>query len=198
MIDGGTSSMCSTSRSAIRNCIEMLDVGGHFFAHTMANNFMGHGFYQFSPGLFYRVFCAGERLSGVHRIGGLRIARRRGRMVQGGRPEGESASASSISTGGRPICLVHAERVADVPMFAAAPQQADYAARWSRNEARPNADAQAACATACIGWAKSHNEMFLRYPPGPLYDLALSALVRGLPKRRLRRRRSTPLPTLQP
>lgn len=34
----------------------MLAVGGHFLAIVPCNNFLGHGFYQFSPELFYRVF----------------------------------------------------------------------------------------------------------------------------------------------
>jgi len=55
VIDGGTLEHVFNFPMAIRNCMQMLDVGGHFFVHTMANNFMGHGFYQFSPELFYRV-----------------------------------------------------------------------------------------------------------------------------------------------
>src|SRR5471030_3210286 len=56
VIDGGTLEHVFNFPVAIQNCMEMLKVGGHFFTHTMANNFMGHGFYQFSPELFYRVF----------------------------------------------------------------------------------------------------------------------------------------------
>ena len=46
-------------------------------------------------------------------------------------------------------------------------------------------------------WAKAHNDFYLRYSPGPLYDLALSMLVRGLPRRGFRRRQFTPLRTLR-
>ena len=46
-------------------------------------------------------------------------------------------------------------------------------------------------------WAKAHNDFFLRYSPGPLYDLALSTLVRGLPRRGFRRRQFTPLRSLR-
>ena len=40
---------------AIRNCMEMVSVGGHLMLITPANNFFGHGFYQFSPELFYSL-----------------------------------------------------------------------------------------------------------------------------------------------
>jgi hypothetical protein len=37
--------------------MDLLKVGGTFVASTPANYFMGHGFYQFSPELFFRLFC---------------------------------------------------------------------------------------------------------------------------------------------
>jgi hypothetical protein len=47
-------------------------------------------------------------------------------------------------------------------------------------------------------WAKAHNDFFLRYSPGPLYDLALSMLVRGLPRRGFQRRQFKPRRSLRP
>tara|TARA_R110002072_G_scaffold51679_7_gene138511 strand:- start:550 stop:1044 length:495 start_codon:yes stop_codon:yes gene_type:complete len=37
--------------------MELTQVGGHFMGIYPCNNFFGHGFYQFSSELFYRVFC---------------------------------------------------------------------------------------------------------------------------------------------
>ncbi len=37
--------------------MEMLKAGGYFIQVSNCNNFMGHGFWQFSPELMYRVFC---------------------------------------------------------------------------------------------------------------------------------------------
>ena len=91
---------------------------------------------------------------------------------------------------------MHAERVADVPIFAAAPQQPDYSAHWSRNTV-PFYGSQGLRGRV-HRWAKAHNDFFLRYSPGPLYDLALSMLVRGLPKRGFRRRQFTPHRSLRP
>ena len=42
---------------AIRNLMRMAKVGGQVFLTTPANNFCGHGFYQFSPELAYRIFA---------------------------------------------------------------------------------------------------------------------------------------------
>jgi hypothetical protein len=56
VVDGGSLEHIFNFPVAIRNCMEMVRVGGHFLAISPANNFMGHGFYQFSPELFYNVF----------------------------------------------------------------------------------------------------------------------------------------------
>ena len=36
----------------------MATVQDHFVRITPANNFFGHGFYQFTPELFFRIFSA--------------------------------------------------------------------------------------------------------------------------------------------
>jgi hypothetical protein len=38
---------------ALKNTVDMIEVGGHLLVITPANNMMGHGFYQFSPELYY-------------------------------------------------------------------------------------------------------------------------------------------------
>ena len=160
VIDGGTLEHVFNFPVAIKNCMQMLDVGGHFFAHTMANNFMGHGFYQFSPELFYRVFspengflaCTASWCSSSASAGrdGTR------------RPTRTSINERVELINGRPTYLfVHAERVADVPMFAAAPQQADYAAHWSRN-AKPQLWGAQGLRGRVHRSAKAHNDFFLR------------------------------------
>jgi hypothetical protein len=44
--------------AALKNTIDMIEVGGHLLTITPANNFMGHGFYQFSPELYYGFLSA--------------------------------------------------------------------------------------------------------------------------------------------
>jgi SAM-dependent methyltransferase len=42
--------------TAWRNCIDLCRVGGHIFHALPANNLAGHGFYQFSPELFFNLY----------------------------------------------------------------------------------------------------------------------------------------------
>ncbi len=41
---------------AWRNCVALCGVGGHLFHSLPANNLSGHGFYQFSPELFFNLY----------------------------------------------------------------------------------------------------------------------------------------------
>ncbi|NEO22739.1 hypothetical protein [Moorena sp. SIO4A5] len=41
---------------ALKNCMDMVNVGGNFMSITPCNNFTGHGFYQFSPEILFRCF----------------------------------------------------------------------------------------------------------------------------------------------
>src|SRR5690349_25140819 len=42
---------------ALRNCMEAVSQGGRLMVLTIANGHLGHGFYQFSPELFYRALA---------------------------------------------------------------------------------------------------------------------------------------------
>lgn len=42
--------------TAWRNCVDLCRVGGHVFHALPANNLSGHGFYQFSPELFFNLY----------------------------------------------------------------------------------------------------------------------------------------------
>ena len=178
---------------AIQNCMEMLEVGGHFITHTMANNFMGHGFYQFSPELFYRVFSP-ENGFRMHRAVMCESRIGKPRWYEAADPQ-QVGERVELINGRQTYLLVHAERVADVPIFSKPPQQTDYSALWRQGVA-PTYDSNGLRARI-HKWAKSHNELFLRYSPGFLYDLALSTIVRGVPRRGFRRRQFVPLRNLR-
>lgn len=55
VIDGGSLEHIFNFPVAIKNCMDMVGENGHFISITPSNNNFGHGFYQFSPELFYRV-----------------------------------------------------------------------------------------------------------------------------------------------
>jgi hypothetical protein len=193
VIDGGTLEHIFNFPTAIRNCMEMLQVGGHFFSHTMANNFMGHGFYQFSPELFYRVFSR-ENGFQVHRAVVFEQAIGSPKWYEAADPK-DIGERVELINGRQTYLMVHAERIADVPIFKTPPQQADYSTLWSQNA--PPRYGSVGLRAHIHQWAKSHNEFFLKHTPGFLYDLALSALVRGLPRRGFRSRQFAPLRSLR-
>ena len=56
VIDGGSLEHVFDFPRAIRNVMEMVRLDGWFLGITPANNFMGHGVYQFSPEVFFRLF----------------------------------------------------------------------------------------------------------------------------------------------
>jgi hypothetical protein len=113
---------------AIQNCMDLAEVGGQILCCTVANNFCGHGFYQFSPELFYRVF---------HPTNGFQIERM---IVCDAFYESEwytvcdpeVARGRVEIVGPYPVMLlVQARKTAAVPLFRTPPQQSDYAAAWS-------------------------------------------------------------------
>jgi hypothetical protein len=57
IIDGGALEHIFNFPIAIENCMQIIKVGGHYLGFSPTNNFMGHGFYQFSPELYFRIFC---------------------------------------------------------------------------------------------------------------------------------------------
>jgi SAM-dependent methyltransferase len=58
IFDGGTIEHIFNIPQLFENIINLLEIGGIFCSVTVNNNFSGHGFYQFSPELFYRIFRA--------------------------------------------------------------------------------------------------------------------------------------------
>lgn len=56
VIDGGTLEHVFHIPNALASIAHLLKVGGTFISMTTANNWLGHGFYQFSPELMFR-FC---------------------------------------------------------------------------------------------------------------------------------------------
>src|SRR5262249_20214678 len=57
LIDGGTLEHVFNFPVALANCMRMVREGGRLFIFTPANNQLGHGFYQFSPELFFRTLA---------------------------------------------------------------------------------------------------------------------------------------------
>jgi hypothetical protein len=131
VFDGGTLEHVFNFPQALRNCMEMLTVGGTFIQHTPANNFMGHGFYQFSPELFYRVFGESNGFEVVAVL--LQESVRGGRWYAVADPADLGKRVQLTNRLPTIMCTI-ARRVARVPVLQSTPQQTDYAAGWKKTD----------------------------------------------------------------
>lgn len=131
VFDGGSLEHVFNFPTAIKNCMEMVQVGGYYLAITPANNFMGHGFYQFSPELFYSIFNAGNGYELVRIIAFEDRPNSEWYSVK----SPESVKGRVTLTNSRPIYLfVIAKRTEDIVPFQSTPQQSDYVTAWNSKE----------------------------------------------------------------
>lgn len=138
VLDAGTLEHVFNFPVAIASCMKMLRVGGRFFALTPANNHCGHGFYQFSPELFCRVFSAVngfelEHLLAIeHPFPGIELSRRR--TVYAVRDPAQVGERVGL-VNGRPVYLfVQAVKRTAVEPLTESPQQSDYARAWTTSD----------------------------------------------------------------
>jgi len=136
--DGGTLEHVFNFPIALMNCMEMLRPGGRLFIHTGTNNWCGHGFYQFSPELFFRALSPEngfemERMI-AHRVGPY------GPWYEVADPSEVRSRVEVLSF--TPLqLLVRAHRIKAIPVFAMLPQQSDYTSRWVEGAGGVAADA---------------------------------------------------------
>jgi SAM-dependent methyltransferase len=130
VLDGGTLEHIFNFPAALRNCLELVSVGGHFITTGIpADSLMGHGFYQFSPELFFRVFNA-ENGFVLRKIVLYKENRKDASFYEVRDPSKVRKRVQLTST--EPVAIaVLAQRTAALPILARAPQQSDYAAIWN-------------------------------------------------------------------
>ncbi|MBV9344128.1 MAG: hypothetical protein JOZ03_03970, partial [Gammaproteobacteria bacterium] len=187
VFDGGAIEHVFNFPVAISNLMRMLKVGGHLFMATPANNFLGHGFYQFSPELMFRVFTAENGFE----IGSVQLveARYPSPELTRNRLAYQVADPAQVHTrvgllSKRPVLmLVHARKLAERTLFERAPLQSDYVSEWAAaRDAQPAQPAPASWRSrvavllpqplrvALQGWSQRRhysfaNERFFRRVP---------------------------------
>jgi len=135
VVDGGTLEHVFNVPQAFRNCMEMLQVGGFFVSSGPCNNQMGHGFWQFSPELPYRIFCP---INGFETVAVFVQEASVNFWKEGNGPfylvrDPAELGARVELRNSRPTFLhVIARKTADQAVFSTAPQQSDYRAVWDR------------------------------------------------------------------
>lgn len=142
VLDGGTLEHVFNFPVALANCMRLVRENGRLFLFTPANNYCGHGFYQFSPELFFRVFRPEngfelERLeavvdtAGFSRVLGVKyafpITGRRYAVSDPDRVGERVLLVNRLPT----LLFVQARRVRVVEPLCQPPQQSDYVRQWA-------------------------------------------------------------------
>jgi hypothetical protein len=131
--DGGTLEHVFNFPQAIKNCMETVKVGGRLQVETPCNNCFGHGFYQFSPDLYYRVLSPDngfevERVVVFEQYDGSQ-------WYEVPDPWKVKSRIELVSKSVPIMMIVRARRTAAVPIFEKTPQQSDYVAAWTDGSA---------------------------------------------------------------
>jgi hypothetical protein len=129
VLDGGCLEHVFNFPVALKSCMEMVSIGGHYLGITPANNFFGHGFYQFSPELFFSAFTAenGFEIRKVLTYEDTPYAR--WYAVRDPKALGGRVTLTNVT---QLYLLVIARRTHKVEIFARPPQQSDYVTLWNR------------------------------------------------------------------
>jgi hypothetical protein len=135
IIEGGSSEHIFNVPTMFANLANMLKVGGTIFVITPANNMMGHGFYQFSPELMFRVFSEvnGFALQNVllyeARYPAMELTKNY-TVYEVVDPDRVGQRVNLLNK--KPVMMmVEAKKIRDEQMFATPPFQSDYVALWS-------------------------------------------------------------------
>lgn len=129
VIDGGTLEHVFNFPAAIKNCMNVLKTGGHYIGISPANNQMGHGFYQFSPELYFRVFSEEN---------GFKIKKMLINTSLGSETswyevaDPKTVNSRVMLVNNFPVSLmIISEKIAEKEVFETTPQQLDYTNTWN-------------------------------------------------------------------
>jgi hypothetical protein len=131
VFDGGTLEHVFNMPTALKNAMQMLKPMGRFVSVTVPNNWCGHGFYQFSPELFFRACSPANGFSIVE----MYFADLEGRHFHQVIDPAAAGERVQLWTSEPVFLLVHARRDAVRDVFASAPQQSDYVTDWAAGRA---------------------------------------------------------------
>jgi len=134
VIDGGSLEHVFNFPAAIKNCMQMIKIGGHFLGMSPTNNHMGHGFYQFSPELYFRIFNFENGFKTEH------ILLLEGQMTKNWYKVPDPVDAKcrvGFTSTKRMYLLILAIKLTDGPIFSIFPLQSDYGSKW--NKIKPDA-----------------------------------------------------------
>jgi hypothetical protein len=129
VIDGGTLEHVFDFPTAIHNCMRLVAPEGDLLLMTPANNHLGHGFYQFSPELFFRLLSPDNGFRVERML--LKDTRRWSSWWEVGDPA-SGGWRGEVTSCRAQVLYIRARRIGDVDVDLPPPQQSDYASAWAR------------------------------------------------------------------
>jgi hypothetical protein len=132
-LDGGTLEHLFDFRTASKNCMLAVRRGGRFVSVTTANNFCGHGFYQFSPELFYRLL---SEQSGYEMESCIIWEDVHGSAFYQVPDPASLRTRIELTSRKGTFMYVQAQRVGDTPA-SYIPHQSDYVRHWEASKLPP-------------------------------------------------------------
>jgi SAM-dependent methyltransferase len=146
VIDAGTLEHIFNVPLALSTYLQLLKPGGRLVLVTVANNCCGHGFYQFSPEFFFRVFSEenGCRLEALQMAEDQIVVPRIGKFQPVVNLPGRVYTVTDPNSIGQRVELMNRRQTTimvdviktrECPLFSKPPQQSDYAAAWTQAEA---------------------------------------------------------------
>jgi len=135
VIDSGTLEHVFNLPAAIASCMQLVKRGGTLFLSSPANNMCGHGFYQVSPELFFRLFkdangfSLGRLVLVTHPFPGAELSAHQ-TWYEAIDPA-EIGARAPLMTRTPAFLMLEAQRIDIVPVLATPPLQSDYVTRWS-------------------------------------------------------------------
>ena len=134
ILDSGTLEHVFNYPVAILNCMKMIKVGGNIICISPANNYFGHGFYQFSPDLFFRLFSFENGFTNVNVI--LGIIGKGGDIENFYEVSDPEFVKSRVTLKNFKECFlfVSAKKVKSITTINKLPLQSDYVKVWNESE----------------------------------------------------------------
>lgn len=123
VIDGGSLEHVFNFPVAIKNCMDLIQPNGYYIGITPANNFFGHGFYQFSPELYYRIFSPSNGFRFVKMY--FYINRKGGSIYEVSDPLDVHQRITMVNSYPSYLFII-AQKIEEKEVFSQMPLQSDY------------------------------------------------------------------------
>lgn len=129
VLDGGSLEHVFNYPAALKSCMEMVKPLGKLLVITPSDNMCGHGFYQFSPELFYRAFSSENGFQVISAFLRVGLGDSESQLIDLVDPALDG-KRREVQTSRQTLLYVEAQRIRVTELFRRWPQQSDFVATW--------------------------------------------------------------------